>query len=227
MFTRRELLLRTGAAATVAIGRAVECRTAAAQPATPVSFDVPPHACDCHTHVFDPRRFPFVPARIYTPEAAPVDELRRMQRALHMNRVVIVQASVYGTDNACTLDAIKQLGSRARGVAVIDDTLTTPALDALHRGGIRGIRLNLETALITDPSEARRRVRTALERLRGRPWHLQINTRLSIIEAIREDLAGAGSPIVIDHFGGAQAALGTAQPGFGPSSIWSEAATPT
>ena len=131
-----------------------------------------------------------------------------------MDRVVIVQPSVYGTDNSCTLDAIKQLGSRARGVAVIDETTSRLALDDMHRGGIRGIRLNLETAGITDPSDARRRVRAALESLRERTWHLQINTRLSIVEAIRDDLATAQVPIVIDHFGGARAELGTGQPGF-------------
>ena len=78
------------------------CSAGASQPATPVTFSVPPGACDCHTHVFgDPRRFPFTPARTYTPESASVDEMRKLHRALHTTRVVIVQPSVYGTDNAC------------------------------------------------------------------------------------------------------------------------------
>src|SRR6266536_5200684 len=112
MLSRRELLIRASAIATVAFGeRAIDCLAAAAQPATPVSFDVPAGACDCHTHVFgDPQRFTFTPARTYTPEPASVDEMRRLHRALHMDRVVIVQPSVYGTDNSCTLDAIRQLG---------------------------------------------------------------------------------------------------------------------
>ena len=98
------------------------CSWPASQPVTPVNFDVPPGACDCHTHIFgDPARFPFVPGRTYTPEPASVDEVRALHRALHTSRVVIVQPSVYGTDNACTLDAVSQLGSGARGVAVIDD----------------------------------------------------------------------------------------------------------
>ena len=215
--TRRDFLVRTGAIAAYGFGaRARESAATAAQPATPVNFDVPAGACDCHTHVFgDRRRFPFSPGRTYTPEAASVDEMRRLHRALHMDRVVIVQPSVYGTDNACTLDAVKQLGSRARGVAVIDDTTPESALDEMHRAGIRGIRVNLETAGIADPNEARRRVLAALERLRARRWHLQINTRLSIVDAIHDDIAAAPVPVVFDHFGGAQAALGTAQAGFG------------
>lgn len=216
MLSRREFLTRTGAVATVAFGgREADSRTAAALPVTPVSFAVPAGACDCHVHVFgDPQRFPFTSTRTYTPEPASVEEMRRLHQALHMDRVVVVQPSVYGTDNSCTLDAIKQLGSRARGVAVLDETTSRLALDDMHRGGIRGIRLNLETAGITDPSDARRRVRAALESLRGRTWHLQINTRLSIVEAIRDDIAAAQVPVVIDHFGGARAALGTGQPGF-------------
>jgi len=216
MLSRRELLIRTGGIATVAFGtRAADCLASAAQPSTPVNFDIPSGACDCHTHVFcDGRRFPFAPARTYTPEPASVEEMRRLHRALHMDRVVIVQPSVYGTDNSCTLDALAQLGSRARGIAVIDEQISTPALDDLHRRGIRGIRLNLETAGITAPAEAGRRVRAAFERLRGRTWHVQINTRLSIIDAIREEIAPAQIPVVIDHFGGAQAALGPTQPGF-------------
>ena len=215
MLSRREFLVRTGAVATSLGRRGPDLLAAAAQSVTPVSFDVPAGACDCHVHVFgDPQRFPFTSTRTYTPEPASLDEMRRLHRALHIDRVVVVQPSVYGTDNSCTLDAIKQFGSRARGVAVIDETTSRLALDNMHRGGIRGIRLNLETAGITDPSGARRRVRAAREFLRGRTWHLQINTRLSIVEAIRDDLATAQVPVVIDHFGGARAALGTGQPGF-------------
>src|SRR6266542_4751827 len=110
VLSRRELLLR--AAAFVAT---------ASQPRTLINFDVPAGACDCHTHIFgDPKRFSMIPSRVYTPEPASVEEVRALHRALHMDRVVVVQPSVYGTDNACTLDAVRQLGSRARAVAVID-----------------------------------------------------------------------------------------------------------
>lgn len=217
MISRRQLFIRAAAAVSCAlVDRDHDCAAAASQPATPVTFDVPAGACDCHTHVFgDRRRFPFAPSRTYTPEPASVDEMRRLQRALHMDRVVVVQPSVYGTDNACTLDAIGRLGARARGVAVIDERTPAAALDAMHRAGVRGIRVNLEAAGVADPDGARRRLRAALDWLRGRPWHLQVNTRLSIIDAVRDDIAAARVPIVIDHFGGAQAALGVAQPGFG------------
>jgi predicted TIM-barrel fold metal-dependent hydrolase len=84
----------------------------------------------------------------------------------------------------------------------------------MARAGIRGIRLNLETAGLTDPAVARQRFQRAVQRIRGRGWHIQIYTRLSIVEAIGDLAAGAGLPVVFDHFGGAQASLGTQQSGF-------------
>jgi len=208
MISRRELLLQMAA---------VPFLATASQPRTPVHFEVAPGACDCHTHVFgDPKRFPMTPTRVYTPEPAPVDEMRTLHRALHMDRVVIVQPSVYGTDNACTLDAVKQLGSRARAIAVIDvETRGSDTMLAdMDAAGVRGIRLNLETSGIADPAVGSQRVRTALDRLRGSRWHIQMNTRLSMIDAIRAQVAGAPVRFVFDHFGGAQASLGLDQPGF-------------
>ena len=84
----------------------------AAQPATPVNFDVPAGACDCHTHIHgDPEKFPFFPGRVYTPEMALPEEMAALHKALHIQRVVIVTPSVYGTDNAATLYCMKARGA--------------------------------------------------------------------------------------------------------------------
>ena len=116
-----------------------------------MAFAVPAGACDCHTHVFgDPHQYALTASRVYTPEPASVEEMRAVHRALHMDRVVIVQPSVYGSDNACTLDGIRQLAGRARGVAVIDERTPAAALVEMNRAGIRGVRLNLATAGQTD-----------------------------------------------------------------------------
>ena len=103
---------------------------------TPINFRVPPGACDCHVHVFcDPRQFPFSPDRPYTPPPAPVEELRRVLRALHMDRVVIVSPAVYGASNDCTLDAIHRLGSAGRGIALIAPQTPSAERQRLRRGG--------------------------------------------------------------------------------------------
>ena len=133
--SRREMIIGAIGGLAALARRTTGVWAAASQPATPVRFGIPAGACDCHTHIFDPRQFPFVATRVYTPESASVDEMRTLHRALHMDRVVIVQPSVYGTNNACTLDAVRQLGSRARAVAVVDDTVSASELDAMHAAG--------------------------------------------------------------------------------------------
>ena len=189
--------------------------TTASQPRTRVGFAVPEGACDCHVHVFAAAAdFPFVEKRGYTPPPADSDELSRLLDALHLSRVVIVQPSVYGSDNSCTLDGMRRLGPRARGVAVIDEATSNAALDEMHTAGIRGVRVNLETAGETDIEAARRNLAAAVARVAPLGWHVQVYTRLSVIAGLSEEIARLPVPIVFDHFGGAQAAGGVDQPGF-------------
>jgi predicted TIM-barrel fold metal-dependent hydrolase len=206
--TRREVL---GGAA--AAGLAASGMTAAE---TAVAIEVPPGACDCHVHVVgDQQRFPMAPDRVYTPPAASPNELLALQRRLQFDRVVIVQPSFYGVDNAATLDGLRQLGPlRARGIAVIDDKTSPAALDDMVRAGIRGIRLNLETTGEIDAAASGRKLQAAIRQIAGRGWHVQIYTRLPVIAALAAELAAVPVPLVIDHFAGAQAALGSQQPGF-------------
>ncbi len=137
-----------------------------------------------------------------------------MQEALHLSRVVIVQPSVYGSDNSCTLDGMRRLGPRARGVAVIDEATSNAALDEMQRAGIRGVRVNLATAGESDPDAARHNLAAAVERVAPLGWHVQVYTQLSVIGALQDEVPRLGVPIVFDHFGGAQAAGGIDQPGF-------------
>jgi len=179
------------------------------------TFLMPPGATDCHCHIFcDAKAFPFADGRQYTPEPAPVEELQRLHRALHIDRVVIVQPSVYGTDNACTLAAIRQIGSAARGIAVIDDKTPESELDRFEKSGIRGIRVNLQTTGQTDPAVGRQRFEAAVKRIGKRHWHIQLFAALSVIDALKDVFAASPVPLVFDHFGNAQGALGVSQPGF-------------
>jgi predicted TIM-barrel fold metal-dependent hydrolase len=213
--SRRTFLKST--VATAAMARwAPSALAKAAQPRTAVDFDVPAGACDCHVHIFgDPQRFPFFPGRTYTPEEASVDELRALHRAIRFDRVVVVHPSVYGIDNACTLDALRQLGDGARGVAVIDEATPDSALDEMGRAGIRGIRLNLTQAGVTDPAAARRRFQAAVRRVMARNWHIQIYSPIGLVDSIADLVLVSPVPVVFDHFGGAVASDGLGQPGFG------------
>jgi predicted TIM-barrel fold metal-dependent hydrolase len=182
---------------------------------TPVEFVGPQGACDCHVHVFgDPGRFPFAATRTYTPESVSVAELLTMHRDLHISRAVIVQPSVYGTDNSCTLDAMKQYGARARGIAVLPSAMPSTTLDAMERAGIRGVRINLRTAGDTNLDEVRHRLTSAIEQVRGRKWHVQVYAALPVVAGLSDIVLASPVPVVFDHFGGAQAAGGLQQPGF-------------
>jgi predicted TIM-barrel fold metal-dependent hydrolase len=187
----------------------------AAQPATPVNFEVPPGACDCHTHIHpDPEKFPFFAGRVYTPELASPEEMSELHKALRMERVVIVTPSIYGTDNSATLFGMTARGTTARGVAVIDDKTSEGDLDAMGQAGFRGVRLNLATGGTSDPNVGRQRFQAAVERMKNRGWHIQMYTSLAMISAIKDLVATSPVTLVFDHFGGAQAEMGVEQPGF-------------
>jgi predicted TIM-barrel fold metal-dependent hydrolase len=216
MPTRRAVLFASAAAgALLALRDGSAHATAPGTVATPAGFDVPRGACDCHVHVFDPARFPYFGGRVYTPPEATADDLLALQRQLHFDRVVVIQPSVYGVDNACTLDAIKTLGpARARGVAVIDKTISRGQLDDMAAAGVHGVRLNFETAGESNPDNARRRVLETAEQISGRSWHIQLNAALPLVVAMKDELAAIPMPVVIDHFARAKAKDGANQPGF-------------
>jgi predicted TIM-barrel fold metal-dependent hydrolase len=180
-----------------------------------IDFPVPPGACDCHTHVFGPNiLFPHHPERKYTPGEASAVEMIALHRALGIERVVVVHPSPYGADNRATLAGMRSYGKGARGVAVIDAQTTDEQLQVMHTAGIRGVRVNLETGGVHDPAAASTALKEAAARVAPLGWHVQTYTNLALITELREVLAALPVPVVIDHFGRAQASLGTTQPGF-------------
>src|SRR4051812_31046216 len=212
MLTRRAILLGTVAAGVTMNNRSVVAK--AAQPATQENFDVPAGACDCHTHIHgDPQQFPFFEGRVYTPEPASPEEMAALHQALHVERVVIVTSSVYGTDNSATLYGMKARGATARGVAVIDEKTPESDLEALHVAGVRGIRLTFATQLLTDPARVRKALQSAINRAKPYGWHVQLLSELKVYAALMDQFAAAPVTFVLDHFAGAEAVLGLEQPG--------------
>ena len=180
-----------------------------------VRFAMPAGACDCHTHVFGPAEdYPFAADRLYTPGDASVADLLALQRGLGLERVVIVHPSPYAADNARTLAALRELGDRARGVAVIDAATTDAALQEMHGAGVRGVRLNLETSGVRDAASAAHQLKWASERVSPLGWHLQIYTNLQVLASLSDVIRMLPNAVVVDHFCSAQASLGTGQPYF-------------
>ncbi len=169
----------------------------------------PPLACDCHIHVFGPfKRYPLDPARKYAPAEALVGDYRRVAAALGTGRVVLVQPSVYGVDNSCQRDAMGELGDRARGVAVVDDSVSDAQLRELDRGGFSGARINLMRA---GDLEALERVAARVQAL---GWHIQLHVPGSTLAEIAERLLKLPTDFVIDHLGRVDPHAGLGQPAF-------------
>ena len=150
----------------------------------PKPSPLPPGACDTHVHVFRPDHYPYTPNRAYTPGKVTAKDLGRFLDRHDLDRVVIIQPSVYGTDNRAMLDAIADLKGRARGIAVVDlKTITDKELSRLDKAGIAGIRLNVATSGEGNLARAAKR---AAERLAGTDWLIQIYAPLADIVSARQ-----------------------------------------
>jgi len=166
---------------------------------------VPPLACDSHMHVFGPpARFPGVPSSSYAPRAAPLAAWRMAAGAIGLQRLVIVQPSVYGTDNGCTLEAMREAGDAARGIAAIDDMTSEATLHELDAAGFRGVRLNPKAVGARDTDALRSLIARTAARIAPLGWHIQLYAEPDQIAAIADTIRTAPAPIVLDHMGGAR-----------------------
>jgi predicted TIM-barrel fold metal-dependent hydrolase len=178
-------------------------------------FALPPGATDCHMHVFGPHElYPCSAKRTYTPRPAPLADYKTMAATLGLERVVFVQASAYGADNRRMVDAMREVGSNARCVIGLDDSISDAELAEMNRLGVRGVRINVASRGLRDAGEISRMLHAAAARIAALQWHLQLFTDLTVIQYLAATFRELPVPIVIDHFGLAQAAAGTSQPGF-------------
>jgi len=174
---------------------------------------LPAGACDCHVHVVgDPRRYPMAADRHYTPGPAGPANLLRHLDGLGLARAVIVQPSIYGTDNRCLLDSLEALQGAGRGVAVLDPDVTPAALADLHACGVRGVRINLESAGRSDPHSIRAALAAWGRRLAPLGWHVQVYASLDAIAAAAPALGALPVPVVLDHFAMIPAGTALADP---------------
>jgi len=160
----------------------------------PAKLRAPANAADCHHHIYD-ARYPVDPKAALRPGDALVDDYRALQRRIGTTRHVIVQPSTYGTDNACTLDALAAFGAEARAVAVVNDSVADAELKRMDALGVRGIRFNLAQAGATTPAM----IEPLSKRVNELGWHIQINATAPIILSIMDVLERVPSPIVFDH----------------------------
>ncbi|MGE8476317.1 MAG: amidohydrolase family protein, partial [Paraburkholderia hospita] len=157
----------------------------------------PPGACDSHIHIYNRAFLAHRDAAGFV-DTADVAAYREVQARIGTQRVVIVTPRIYGTDNAVTLDAIRQFGiANARGVAVVRPDVTDAERETLHAGGIRGIRFTLYT-----PANAVvgfDMVEPLATRVAELGWHVQLHWTAAQIVEHEALLARLPSTIVFDH----------------------------
>jgi 2-pyrone-4,6-dicarboxylate lactonase len=159
-----------------------------------------PHgACDCHSHVFGPQsRYAFAANAAYIAPDSPTESYVRMLKTIGCERAVIVQPSVYGTDNTAMLDALRSGSFQFRGVAVVRPDITDAELQRYNDAGVRGIRVNLASAT---PGMTLDEARRMAPRLKALGWHIQFFLDLKAMANAEEKLGTLDITIVIDHFG--------------------------
>lgn len=163
------------------------------------SFVPPPGACDCQLHIFGPpERYPIIAEPRYEPHfELGLNRARAMHAALGIERGVLVTATVYGTDNRVTVDALRQGGDRFRGIAVIAEDVTDAELDDMDRAGIRGIRFNFARFLGAAPSPDR--FRRGVDRIAARGWHVVIHAQAEDLLEFESLFRAVEIPVVVDH----------------------------
>ena len=164
------------------------------------NFVLPPGTCDTHVHVWGPfDRFPVAKGAPYTPPERNKADLVALHARLGVQRAVIVQTTVYKSDNRAMLDAIASSNGTYRGVALIDETFGDAEYKALHDGGVRGVRFGFVKHLGGIPDLAL--VRRTADRIAGMGWHLVLHLDAANIPEFEDLLRGFTLPVVVDHMG--------------------------
>jgi 2-pyrone-4,6-dicarboxylate lactonase len=181
-------------------------RTYLAQPSAP-RLRLPPLACDSHVHVFGPvARFPYTPNRRATPVEAPKETLFALHRQLGIERCVIVQSIVHGTDNRVVEDAIAAGEGRYLGVALVAPDVPDPELQRLAQAGFRGVRFNFMRHIAGGVTVDE--VLALTPRLAAVGMHLQVHFESELVHELAAPLQRSAVPVVIDHMGRVDATRG-------------------
>jgi len=190
--------------ATTAAG--VPVRTYLEHPSPP-SLRLPPGSCDSHVHVFGPTaRFPYAPDRRATPLEAPKETLFALHRDLGIERCVIVQSIIHGTDNRVVEDAIAAGQGRYLGIALVDTGVPDAELQRLAQAGFRGVRFNFMRHIATTAGVDA--VLALTPRLAAVGMHLQVHFESELVHELSVPLQRSQVPVVIDHMGRVDATRG-------------------
>ena len=181
---------------------------------TKPKFTPPPGACDTHAHIFGPEsKYAYSPKRGYTPPDALLPAYLELHRILGIERGVLTQPSVYGTDNTAMLDVVAQHPDRMRAVASVDEDVSDAELERLNEAGVRGFRVN-----IVDKGGMPFRDIAAVEataaRVKPFGWHVEVLIHVHDFPDLRATFSRFPVDVVVGHLGYMQTSHGVGHPGF-------------
>lgn len=156
----------------------------------------PAGSCDTHVHVYD-ARYPTAPSALLRPPDALVADYRRVQAALGLDRVVLVQPTTYGLDNRCQLDAVAELGDAARAIVVVDAGTTAAELRRLDGLGACGARFHMLPGGAVGWDD----LPIVAANVADRGWHVQLQLDGRELPHRLATLLALPTPLVVDHVG--------------------------
>jgi predicted TIM-barrel fold metal-dependent hydrolase len=174
---------------------------------------LPKNTCDTHLHVFaDAKTYPANPKALYAPpEDCNYATLHALHAAMGVDRAVLVQPTIYGTDHRLLYDILKAAPRQNyRGVAIVDDSVSDAELDRLNSVGVRGARFNFGSRFKLAPSVVQ--FRRGLARVRELGWFVKIFGFEDDFLIVADELRRIDFPAIIDHLGGPDYRRGTQQP---------------
>ncbi|MBU3621076.1 amidohydrolase [Polynucleobacter sp. CS-Odin-A6] len=175
----------------------------------------PAGTVDCHAHVCGPAvKFPYAEERIYTPPDATLTQYESLLNSLGIDRAVLVQPSVYGTDNRAMLAALSTYPNKFRGVAVIDAAISDQELEVLHQAGVRGIRCNVVDVADKSSGLPIEQLTAIAQRIKPFGWHLELLAHVNEYPDLAKIFADFPVDLVFGHFGYCHAKYGVQNNGF-------------
>ena len=172
-------------------------------------------SCDCHAHILGPAaHFPYSDERVYTPPDCLLADYRAMLTALGLARAVLVQPSVYSSDNRVLLNALDAMQGAWRGVAVVEPDVSASALQEMHAAGVRGVRVNVVDVQSNKGVLPLNQLRGLAERIAPLGWHMEFLLHVHEFPRLDQQLAGFPVDVVFGHLGYLPTQLGIGDAGF-------------
>lgn len=175
-----------------------------------LSFEMPANACNAHLHIIDPA---FPNDGKAEAQRGTVEEYRAMADLLHLPRSVFVQAKPFALDNSCLLDAIEKFGrDNARGIAVVNNSVSDAELARLHEGGVRGLRFsvwNPKNAVVSFDD-----CYPLSKRVKEMGWNIQLHMAAKQIAQQASVIRKLDCKVVFDHMGRLDPVLGVKDPAY-------------